>query len=61
MTKEEIKDLEEVLDMYSRGEIRQAFRRLVEIVIAKKMETETEPYLKRMDRIIGKLKKEVRR
>jgi muramidase (phage lysozyme) len=61
MTKEEIKDLEEVLDMYSRGEIRQAFRRLLEIVITKKMETETDPCLKRMDRIIGKLKKEVRR
>jgi hypothetical protein len=57
MTKEEIKDLEEVLDMYSRGEIRQAFRRLLEIVITKKMETETGPYFKRLDRVIRMLEK----
>jgi hypothetical protein len=57
MTKEEVKDLEEVIDMYSRGEIRQAFRRLVEIVIAKKMETETEPYFKRLEKVIKMLEK----
>jgi hypothetical protein len=57
MTKEEVKDLEEVIDMYSRGEIRQAFRRLVEIVIAKKMEIETEPYFKRLEKVIKMLEK----
>jgi hypothetical protein len=56
MTKEEVKDLEEVVVMWQRNPV-EAYKKLLEIVVRKKLEIETQPHLKRMERIINKIKK----
>jgi DNA transposition AAA+ family ATPase len=57
MTKEEVKELEEVVVMWQRDPM-EAYKKLLEIVVRKKLEVETQPHLKRMERVLNRIKKE---
>lgn len=56
MTKEEVKELEEVVVMWQRNPV-EAYKKLLEIVVRKKLEVETQPHLRRMERVLNKIKK----
>jgi hypothetical protein len=58
MTREEVRELEEVLAVYQRDP-EGAFKKLLEIVVRKKLEVETQPIIQKMEKKIKKIKKEV--
>jgi hypothetical protein len=56
MTKEEVKELEEVVVMWQKSPV-EAYKKLLEIVVRKKLEVETQSHLKRMERALNRIKK----